>query len=148
MRLAACLGQMWVTVGDVAHPGPPQDVARGSTVVRGQMARLDEACADAGRHPASLDRLVLTGPLLDAGLSSADVFDETVGRYVAAGVTDLVVHWPRRAEPYQGDHAVFERIFSDRARLTRAVAAGRARGPVSDGPAQSAQGSAESASMP
>jgi len=55
---------------------------------------------------------VLTGPRLDAGLSSLDAFDDAVGRYTEAGVTDLVVHWPRPDEPYAGDEGVFERIFT------------------------------------
>ena len=38
-------------------------------------------------------------------------FDDTVGRYAAIGVTDLVVHWPRVEEPYAADYATFERIF-------------------------------------
>jgi len=148
MRLAARFAQTWVTVGDVAHAGPPLDAAHGSGVVGAQMARLDEACAAAGRDPGSLARLVLTGPLLGAGLGSVDAFDETVGRYAAVGVTDLVVHWPRRAEPYQGDPALFERIFSDSGRLASAAGAGSDRGGAPGGRGQSDQGSAESASMP
>ena len=41
-----------------------------------------------------------------------EAFRDTAGRYAEAGVTDLVVHWPRAEEPYAADLATFERIFS------------------------------------
>jgi alkanesulfonate monooxygenase SsuD/methylene tetrahydromethanopterin reductase-like flavin-dependent oxidoreductase (luciferase family) len=111
MQLAAAHGDTWVTTGDrVADRPLPADA--GVKVVRGQMARLDEACVQAGRDPASLRRLVLTGPCLDGGLTSLDAFRHTIGVYAAAGVTDLVVHWPRPDDPYAGDLPVFERIIS------------------------------------
>ena len=75
------------------------------------MQRVDEACAAAGREPASLDRLVLTGPHLDAGLTSPAAFEDVTGAYAEIGVTDLVVHWPRPSEPYAGDPTMLERIM-------------------------------------
>jgi alkanesulfonate monooxygenase SsuD/methylene tetrahydromethanopterin reductase-like flavin-dependent oxidoreductase (luciferase family) len=111
MQLAAAHGDTWVTTGDrVAERPLPADA--GVKVVREQMARLDEACVQAGRDPASLRRLVLTGPCLDGGLASIDAFRHTIGVYAAAGVTDLVVHWPRPEHPYAGELPVFERIIS------------------------------------
>ncbi len=111
MQLAATYGDAWVTTGDRTRtaPCPPGEGARD---VREQMDRLDDACRAIGRDPATLDRIVLTGPVLDPGLTSAAAFDETAGRYAAAGVTDLVVPWPRETEPYLGDLATFEAIFS------------------------------------
>jgi len=38
-----------------------------------------------------------------------------VGRYREVGVTDVVVHWPRPAEPFAGSLATFERIVSAQA---------------------------------
>ncbi len=81
--------------------------------VAGQMVAVDEACAAAGRDPATLARLVLSGARIDEALTSVDAFDDAVGRYAEIGVTDLVVHWPRPTEPYKGDRHTFERIFSD-----------------------------------
>src|SRR5439155_196393 len=63
------------------------------------------------RDPATLDRIVLTGPQLDGGLTSVEAFRDTAGRYEEVGVTDLVVHWPRPAPPFAGDQATFERTF-------------------------------------
>jgi alkanesulfonate monooxygenase SsuD/methylene tetrahydromethanopterin reductase-like flavin-dependent oxidoreductase (luciferase family) len=111
VQLAATYGQAWVTNGDRSAEvilGAEQ----GARVVREQMARVDDACMAVGRDPVSLRRLVLTGPRLDPGLSSSAAFDDTVGRYAEAGVTDLVVPWPRADPPYAADPVTFERIFS------------------------------------
>jgi hypothetical protein len=59
-------------------------------------------------------RLVLSGISLDAGLASETAFEETLGAYADAGVTDWVVHWPRAAAPFAGDIGSFERIVAAR----------------------------------
>ena len=114
MRVAATFGQLWVTTGDLAPDGDRLGAAAGVSVVGEQMRRLEETCGALGRDPSSIGRLVLSGPRLDGGLSSVDAFEDTVGRYGEAGVTDFVVHWPRPAQPYAADLEVFERIFSGR----------------------------------
>ena len=111
MRLAARFAETWVTNGDRTRPGPV-DAAQGARDVRDQINLLEGACIEEGRDPAELSRLVLTGPILTSGLGSVDEFDDTVGRYAAIGVTDLVVHWPRAEEPYAADYSIFERIFA------------------------------------
>jgi alkanesulfonate monooxygenase SsuD/methylene tetrahydromethanopterin reductase-like flavin-dependent oxidoreductase (luciferase family) len=113
MRLAARHGQAWVTIGD-RHRLEPAPAEEGAPILAGQMARLDTICEEAGRDPADLDRLVLTGLTLDSGLGSAEQFADTLGRYEEVGATDLVVHWPRPTPPYEGDVATFERIFESR----------------------------------
>lgn len=110
MRLAATYGEVWVTTGDRNRP-PPVAAGEGARDVALQMAELDRACAEVGRDPTSLARLVLTGPVLDPGLRSVEAFRATAASYEEAGVTDLVVHWPRTNEPYAADPATFERIF-------------------------------------
>ena len=110
MRLAARYGESWVTTGDRTTERPLR-AREGAKVVREQMAQLDEICAKLGRDPASLRRLVVTGPNLDGGLGSVEAFRDTTGRYADVGVTDLVVHWPRRDGPYAGDLSTFEQII-------------------------------------
>jgi hypothetical protein len=88
--------------------------AEGAAAIARQLARLEEACAAEGRDPATLDRLVLTGPLLDDGLRSLEGFREVRDAYAALGVTDLVVHWPRSSPPYEGDESILEGIAADR----------------------------------
>ena len=111
MQLAATYAQTWVTIGDRVRQKFLQ-AEDGARSVREQMARLDEICEANSRDPATLDRLVLTGPLLDGGLRSVEAFREATAAYEEAGITDLVVHWPRAEEPYAADPAVFEEIFS------------------------------------
>ena len=111
MRVAARFAETWVTNGDRTKPGPV-GATQGARDVRDQINLLEDACSEEGRDPAELSRLVLTGPILTSGLGSVDEFDDTVGRYAAIGVTDLVVHWPRAKEPYAADYSTFERIFT------------------------------------
>jgi alkanesulfonate monooxygenase SsuD/methylene tetrahydromethanopterin reductase-like flavin-dependent oxidoreductase (luciferase family) len=111
MQLAARFADVWVTNGNRSRPAPVGAV-RGARDVHDQIELLEEACADDGRDPTTLWRLVLTGPRLTSGLGSLDEFEDTVGRYAAIGITDLVVHWPRPTDPYQADHTTFERIFA------------------------------------
>src|SRR4051794_35437409 len=111
MRLAATHGQAWVTVGDRDWSAPPLSPDEGAKVVRAQIDRLEEACGAAGRDPATLDRIVLTGLRFASGLGSPDQFRDTLGHYEEVGVTALCVHWPRPAEPFATDPTVFKRIF-------------------------------------
>jgi alkanesulfonate monooxygenase SsuD/methylene tetrahydromethanopterin reductase-like flavin-dependent oxidoreductase (luciferase family) len=113
MRIAARLAQTWVTNGDRLRE-PVLDGQAGVELVSGQMRRLDEICVEEGRDPGTLDRLVLTGARLDPGFDSPAAFAEAAAGYRDAGVTDLVVHWPRATEPYQGDPAILEHIALER----------------------------------
>ena len=110
MRLAAGFGETWVTTGDRSREGLA--AAEGARVIASQIARLEEACAAAGRDPKTLARMVLSGVALSGGLESLEAFRETLGRYSEVGVSDFVVHWPRAREPFAGDPAQFERIIA------------------------------------
>ena len=110
MRLAVEQADTWVSNGPRSHTGPPLPAPDGVEVVRAQMQRLDDHCAAAGRDPASLRRLVVLGARLDAGLESVAAWRATRAAYEEIGVTDLVVHWPRASEPYQGDPAILEHL--------------------------------------
>ena len=110
MGIAARYGDSWVTTGD--HGEEVLDSEQGSRVVGRQVRMLEEACGEAGRDPAGIGRMVLSGFRLDSGLMSLEAFRDTVGQYEAVGVTDFVVHWPRDSEPYAGDLALFEKIIT------------------------------------
>ena len=101
MAIAARFGATWVTTGERTD-GEPADASAGADQVRRQIARLEAACAGVGRDPSTIGRLVLLGPSLAQGLSSAAEFEDTLGRYADAGATDVVVHWPRHGDPYRG----------------------------------------------
>ena len=107
MALAARFGAAWVTTGDRTDD-EAVDAVEGAAQVRRQIERLEDACAAAGRDPATIERMVLSGTPLEPGLGSAAQFADTLGRYADAGVTDFVVHRPRPTEPYRGDLATFE----------------------------------------
>jgi alkanesulfonate monooxygenase SsuD/methylene tetrahydromethanopterin reductase-like flavin-dependent oxidoreductase (luciferase family) len=111
MRLAARLGESWVTTG-VPDAKQPMDPARGAALVAEQMERLDRACHEVGRRPSSLRRLVVTGPGLDPALDSVEGFRAMVERYAAVGIDELAVHWPRREPPFAADPDVFEEAVS------------------------------------
>lgn len=115
MALAARFGATWVTTGErtASEGGGLVDAKAGAEQVRRQIERLEEACAASDRDPGTIDRLVLAGPSLDQGLASAAQFDDTLGRYADAGVTDFVVHWPRPTAPYQGDPATFAQVVAN-----------------------------------
>jgi hypothetical protein len=110
MRLCARYADTWVTNGDRAHEGPPLPADKGAALVARQTALLEEACEAEGRHPGTIDRLVLTGERLASGLGSSQQFADTKGAYAEAGVTDLVFHWPRPSPPYEGDESILERL--------------------------------------
>ncbi len=99
MRLAAELGEGWVTVD-----------GRGSA--REQMRRLDEICEQCGRAPSTLARIGLAG-FESRPLASVEAFREVAGRYREMGFSDLVVHWPRASEPFAGDLSVLERVAQE-----------------------------------
>ena len=102
LRLAARLGQGWVTYG-----------AGGDTLeewwagVAGLTERLDEAEAQAGRE-RPLDRYLSLDGSPRFSLESVDLFEDMVGRAVQLGFTDVVTHWPRPEGVYAGSEAVLE----------------------------------------
>jgi alkanesulfonate monooxygenase SsuD/methylene tetrahydromethanopterin reductase-like flavin-dependent oxidoreductase (luciferase family) len=111
MEIAARHGSTWVTNGDRTHRGPPLQPTQGAEVVSRQLKQLQEVCEQQDRDLATIDKLVLTGSRLDSGLGSHLQFAELREAYEAVGVTDIVVHWPRKDHPYLGDEAVLEHIL-------------------------------------
>ncbi|HEY3870430.1 MAG TPA: LLM class flavin-dependent oxidoreductase [Actinocrinis sp.] len=109
MRLAARLGQGWITFGAPRDPGsvPAEDCP---AVVREQMDRLAEACAQEGRDVAQLEKVLLQGSTQERPLDSLDAFVDYAGRYARIGVTEIVLHWPIPDSSFAADPEVFERI--------------------------------------
>jgi len=109
MALAAAFGDAWVTTG-------PADWAAGfsaaeclDTVIR-QVSELHEACRLAGRTPESIEKIfVATDPAGDF-LGSSESFIRLTERYAKAGITHLVVHWPRKEGVYAADPGSLHRI--------------------------------------
>jgi alkanesulfonate monooxygenase SsuD/methylene tetrahydromethanopterin reductase-like flavin-dependent oxidoreductase (luciferase family) len=112
LRLAARYGQAWVTTGDAAvgEDGAP---AASRAAVGAQVARLEAACAETGRDPRSVERILLTGFTPDRPLDSLDAFVETAAAYRDQGITEIVLHWPIAGSQFAADQATFERIATE-----------------------------------
>lgn len=109
MRLAARFAQHWVTTGEPnLFRSAPYEQAL--PVIDRQMEALEKACAEIGRDPATLGRLLVTGPSVGGVLDSKDAFFDAAGRFGEAGITDMVVQWPRAEEPYTGRVEILEEV--------------------------------------
>jgi alkanesulfonate monooxygenase SsuD/methylene tetrahydromethanopterin reductase-like flavin-dependent oxidoreductase (luciferase family) len=109
MRLAARRGDAWVTVGRPGHFEPGRfDQMTG--VLRDQVDRLADACAEEGRDPASIDRIIVAGVQFEGVLQSAAAFEEAEGLFGELGFTDMIAFWPRPRSPFEGRESVLEDI--------------------------------------
>ena len=104
LRLAARLGQGWVTYGRGGDT-----LEQWWSGVGALCALLDEAEAAAGRS-TPLDRYLSLDGSPQFSLESADVFEDMVGRAGVLGFSDVVTHWPRPGAPYAGTEAVLEEV--------------------------------------
>lgn len=114
LKLAARYGQAWVTTGDpkLYEEGTPDQSLE---ALRGQAGRLDEALAEAGRKPDSIEKILLTGftPERSKLLESVDAFVDFAGRHRELGFTELVIHAPIPGSDFAADETVFERIATE-----------------------------------
>jgi alkanesulfonate monooxygenase SsuD/methylene tetrahydromethanopterin reductase-like flavin-dependent oxidoreductase (luciferase family) len=112
LRLAAEHGQGWITYGDPKGAGsmPP---ALAPDVIATQLGRLEAACAQAGRDPGELDKVLMHGSTQERALDSLDAFVDYAGRYAELGITEIVLHWPIPDTVYEADLAVFEKIAAE-----------------------------------
>lgn len=105
LRMAARLGQGWVTYGK----GGDTDEAWWAGL-RELSGRLDEALAAGGTDTTAFERhLNLDGGPAFA-LESVERFTDMTGRATELGFTDLITHWPRSTEPYRGSVDVLESV--------------------------------------
>ncbi|GAB3124142.1 LLM class flavin-dependent oxidoreductase [Glaciibacter psychrotolerans] len=105
LGVVARFGSGWVTTGADGVVGDAWWAAVGTLV-----ARLGDAAEAAGRDPLSIDRYLS----LDSGgsysLTSADAFEDAVGRAAEHGFTDVISHWPRADGIYAGSEAVLDEV--------------------------------------
>ncbi|MFJ4920560.1 LLM class flavin-dependent oxidoreductase [Streptomyces sp. NPDC088725] len=114
LKLAAEHGQAWVTTGDpkLFEAGTPE---QSRDAVRGQIDRLAAACAQAGRDPEELDKVLLTGFTPDRArpMESLDAFVDFAGAHFALGITEIVIHAPIPDSDFAADEKVFEQIATE-----------------------------------
>lgn len=103
--LVARYADAWVTTGR-GEVSPEESAA----AVRDGLARARAACEQVGRDPADLRAVFLSGFTSDRPLSSYDTFLDVAHRYAAAGVTELVLHWPLPDTVFAADVSVLERV--------------------------------------
>jgi hypothetical protein len=111
-RLAAELGQGWVTYGD---PQGRADATPGGAyeVVGTQLERLGAACDDTGRAFSSIDKVLLQGLTSERPLDSVEAFVEWAGRYQELGIDEVVLHWPVPDSVFAVDPDIFERLVAE-----------------------------------
>lgn len=112
LALTARLADGWITTG-----GDDDGTEAWWRQVADLARRFDDACAAAGREPAGVDRTLSLDSELRYSMTSADAFDDAVGRAAELGFTDVVTHWPRRDGIYTGDEAVLDEVASRLASL-------------------------------
>ena len=112
IRLAARYADIWVTNGASPSPGLVAPAATPSLVGE-QVGRLRESCEQEGRDPVTLRTLLVNANRDDPPLASVEAFRDAVGRYAEAGITDMVVPYPRTEPPFVADLAVLERIAEE-----------------------------------
>lgn len=97
LRLAAEIGDGWVTYGKKSDAD--EDWWRSVAELSSQLDDL-EVGPDFQRH--------LSVDIQRYALTSADYFEEVLGRAGELGFTDVVTHWPRPEGPYAGSEDVLE----------------------------------------
>lgn len=97
-------GDGWVTMGPRADGLPDTDWWRVVSAAASTMLRtMSDLGRDADRHP----RLLYLG---DHSTTDVETLGDTVRRARACGFTDLVLAWPRRGQPFQGDARGLEAV--------------------------------------
>jgi len=112
LALVARYGQGWVTLGP---PAFPEGVTPASCLaaVRDQTDRLRAACEAVDRDADEIDRIFVVTPAAGDPLASPESFEEMAVDYAKAGITHLVIHWPRAEGVYAGDPAMLERVAGE-----------------------------------
>ena len=107
LALAATYGRQWVTIGPTS--GGPRTAERILESARHQCQLLRAACAESGRDPQTLAKVLLWGPT-EPVLTSSDQFEDLAGPYAELGFDQFVLHHPAQTGPYGGSRPVFEEI--------------------------------------
>ncbi len=105
LALATRIADGWVTTA-----GADDDTEAWWRTAGELIRRLDDACAGAGRDPATMSRTLSLDAEARYSLASVDAFEEAVGRAAELGYTDVVSHWPREHGLYAGDDAVLDEV--------------------------------------
>lgn len=109
LALAARHGDAWVTLGptDFSRDHGPEECL---AVVAAQADELRRACDRIGRDFTALDRVFIATGWAGDPLRSPEACLRLAERYAAAGMSHLVLHWPRESGVYAGEPDALHRI--------------------------------------
>ncbi|NNG38844.1 LLM class flavin-dependent oxidoreductase [Flexivirga sp. ID2601S] len=109
MKLAAELGQGWVTYG---KPDGTEEEWWASLASLG--ARMSETLEQAGRgDEEGFQRHLNLDPFRRSSFESVGRFEDLVGRAGELGFTDVITHWPRSSEPYEASVETMETVAAE-----------------------------------
>ncbi|MBL7254378.1 LLM class flavin-dependent oxidoreductase [Paractinoplanes lichenicola] len=115
LKLAARHGDGWVTTGVTG--AAPETAADWWANVTRIVAGFDSALDAAGRASDAMPRYLNLDSSPVYSLSSAEAFEDAVGRARELGFTDVITHWPRESSWYAGDEKILESVASRLPRL-------------------------------
>ena len=112
IELAARHGDAWITAGPANWLGghTPQECL---AVVTEQVAEFRRCCDRAGRDFLSMERIMIATPMCGNPLESAKACLRMAEQYAEAGMSHLVIHWPRESGIYAGDERVLRDIVGE-----------------------------------
>jgi alkanesulfonate monooxygenase SsuD/methylene tetrahydromethanopterin reductase-like flavin-dependent oxidoreductase (luciferase family) len=126
LRTAARHADGWNCLGGQAYDGGPnpdrsarRSLAEAAVETRRLLERLDEACAEVGRDPATLARSILAYRPETDPFASLGAFDDFLGAYADLGLSEITLYWPTLDQafgdpPSAADEARFESIAAQR----------------------------------
>jgi alkanesulfonate monooxygenase SsuD/methylene tetrahydromethanopterin reductase-like flavin-dependent oxidoreductase (luciferase family) len=109
MRVAARLGQGWVTTG---APVEGMDMAGWWATVTELSRRFDDTLAEVGRT-TKIERHLNLGSAPESVLSSVDFFRDVLAKAIDLGFTDVAVQWPRHDGIFAGSEALLEKVAEE-----------------------------------
>ena len=113
IKLAAKYADTWNS-----YVLPPLSVQDALQTTKERVAILNDACAAAGRDPATIRRSLLCWPLMpDTPFASLDAFRDFIGRYTEVGINAFIFYWLREDLPAIGADASWIPRSLDRATL-------------------------------
>lgn len=127
LRVAARHADTWNCLGGQPYGGGPRPTGRHGGLsleeavaeTRRLLERLDAACVEVGRDPATLGRSVLAYRPATDPFDSLAAYDDFVGAYADLGLEELTFYWPTLdaafgEPPSAAEEARFERIAAER----------------------------------
>lgn len=112
IRLAARHGDAWITAGPANWLGG-YTAEECLAAVTEQVTELRRSCDRAGRDFTGMERIMIATPMCGNPLESAKTCRRIAEQYAEAGMTHLVIHWPRASGMYAGDERVLRDIVGE-----------------------------------